>query len=308
MTTVPPDLLAALADRYALEGIVGEGGMATVYRARDRRHDREVAVKVLRPELSASIGSHRFLKEVEIAARLSHPHIVPLYDSGEADGFLFYVMPHIRGHSLRVLLRRERRLPLSTALDITGQVSGGLSYAHRMGVLHRDIKPENILLTEGHAFVVDFGVAKALDQAAGATLTKTGFALGTPGYMSPEQAAGVREIDVRADVYGLACVVYRHIAYRSSVRRPGSGRLRPPPASGGSWMRRRLSANSSTHCPPGSSRHSRGRSRCDQPTGTPRLRDSSTRCAARLGRAVPAMGLSRSERSSGGRHALKPIG
>ena len=208
MTDIPPDLQAALRDSYALEDVIGAGGMATVYRAQDRRHAREVAVKVLRPDLAASIGKHRFLKEIEIAARLSHPHIVPLYDSGEADGFLFYVMPHIRGHSLRVLLRRERRLPLSTALDITGQVSGGLSYAHRMGVLHRDIKPENILLTEGHAFVVDFGVAKALDQAAGATLTKTGFALGTPGYMSPEQAAGVREIDVRADVYGLACVVY----------------------------------------------------------------------------------------------------
>jgi serine/threonine-protein kinase len=208
MTSVPPDLRAALADRYILEGIVGEGGMATVYRARDRKHDREVAVKVLRPELSASIGSHRFLKEVEIAARLSHPHIVPLFDSGDAAGFLYYVMPYVRGRSLRGVLRQEGTLPLSTAVDITRQVAAGLTHAHRSGVLHRDIKPENILLADSHAFVVDFGVAKALDQAAGATLTRTGFALGTPGYMSPEQAAGVRSIDVRADVYGLACVVY----------------------------------------------------------------------------------------------------
>ncbi len=208
MTSVPPDLRAALADRYALEGIVGEGGMATVYRARDRKHRREVAVKVLRPELSASIGSHRFLKEVEIAARLSHPHIVPLYDSGEASGFLYYVMPHVQGRSLRALLRQEGILSLPAALDITRQVAAGLTHAHRAGVLHRDIKPENILLADAHAFVVDFGIAKALDQAAGATLTRTGFALGTPGYMSPEQAAGVRAIDVRADVYGLACVVY----------------------------------------------------------------------------------------------------
>jgi predicted Ser/Thr protein kinase len=208
MTDIPSDLRVALKDAYSLEGVIGIGGMATVYRAQDRRHAREVAVKVLRPDLAASIGKNRFLKEIEIAARLSHPHIVPLYDSGEAGGFLFYVMPHIRGQSLRALLRRERRLPVLAAVDITSQVSEGLSYAHRMGVLHRDIKPENILLADGHAFVVDFGVAKALDQAAGATLTRTGFALGTPGYMSPEQAAGVREIDVRADVYGLACVVY----------------------------------------------------------------------------------------------------
>ncbi len=208
MTDIPSDLRVALKDAYSLEGVIGIGGMATVYRAQDRRHAREVAVKVLRPDLAASIGKNRFLKEIEIAARLSHPHIVPLYDSGEAGGFLFYVMPHIRGQSLRALLRRERRLPVLAAVDITSQVSEGLSYAHRMGVLHRDIKPENILLADRHAFVVDFGVAKALDQAAGATLTRTGFALGTPGYMSPEQAAGVREIDVRADVYGLACVVY----------------------------------------------------------------------------------------------------
>jgi serine/threonine protein kinase len=208
MTSIPTDLVAALADRYAIEGVVGVGGMATVYRARDLRHSREVAVKVLRPELAESIGTDRFLKEIEIAARLSHPNIVPLYDSGASDGLLYYVMPLVQGESLRAVYRREKTLSVQGVVDITEQVAGALQYAHGEGVLHRDIKPENILLSGAHAFVVDFGVAKALDQAAGATLTRTGFALGTPGYMSPEQAAGVRGIDARTDVYGLACVVY----------------------------------------------------------------------------------------------------
>jgi len=208
MTEVPSDLRAALTDRYALERVIGRGGMATVYLGHDRKHGREVAVKVLRRDLAASLGTDRFLKEIEIAARLSHPHIVALFDSGEAGGFLYYVMPFVDGESLRHVLRERAPLTVSAALAITRQVGDALGYAHRMGVLHRDIKPENIILADGHAFVVDFGIAKAVSTAGGPNVTRTGFALGTPGYMSPEQAAGIREIDERTDVYGLACVVY----------------------------------------------------------------------------------------------------
>ena len=206
--SIPPDLRAALAERYELTRTIGQGGMATVYLARDRKHDRDVAVKVLRPDLAASLGTDRFLKEIEIAARLSHPHIVALFDSGESHGFLYYVMPFVDGESLRAVLRRSAPLAVAAALAVTRQVADALGYAHRMGVLHRDIKPENILLADGHAFVVDFGIAKAVSTAGGPNVTRTGFALGTPGYMSPEQAAGIREIDERTDVYGLACVVY----------------------------------------------------------------------------------------------------
>ena len=208
MTEVPSDLRAALTDRYALERVIGQGGMATVYLGHDRKHGREVAVKVLRRDLAASLGTDRFLKEIEIAARLSHPHIVALFDSGAAGGFLYYVMPFVDGESLRHVLRERAPLTVSAALAITRQVGDALGYAHRMGVLHRDIKPENIILADGHAFVVDFGIAKAVSTAGGPHVTRTGFALGTPGYMSPEQAAGIREIDERTDVYGLACVVY----------------------------------------------------------------------------------------------------
>ncbi len=208
MGEISPALREALADRYDLVRVVGQGGMATVYLAQDRKHDREVAVKVLRPELAASIGTQRFLKEIAIAARLSHPHIVALHDSGESRGFLYYVMPYVDGESLRALLRRTTTMPLGVTFGIARQVADALGYAHRAGVLHRDIKPENILLSEGHAFVVDFGIAKAVSTAGGPSATRTGFALGTPGYMSPEQAAGVRHIDERTDVYGLACVVY----------------------------------------------------------------------------------------------------
>jgi serine/threonine protein kinase len=182
--------------------------MATVYLARDRRHGREVAVKVLRPELAASLGAERFLNEIAIAARLAHPHIVPLFDSGEAGGFLYYVMPFVTGRSLRTLLEREPQLDPAAALAIVSQVARALDHAHRMGVLHRDVKPENILLSGTDAFVTDFGIAKAVTSAGGPNLTRTGFAMGTPGYMSPEQAAGVRDLDARTDVYGLACVTY----------------------------------------------------------------------------------------------------
>jgi hypothetical protein len=182
--------------------------MATVYLARDRKHGRQVAVKVLRPDLAASIGTDRFLKEIEIAASLTHPHVVPLHDSGEANGYLYYTMPFVEGGSLRSRLGSNPRLETAQALAITLRVADALSYAHRMGVLHRDIKPENILFVQGHAVVSDFGIAKAVSTAGGAELTRTGLALGTPGYMSPEQAAGVRELDARTDVYGLACVLY----------------------------------------------------------------------------------------------------
>jgi serine/threonine protein kinase len=182
--------------------------MATVYAAADRKHRRRVAVKVLRPDLAASIGTERFLKEIEIAASLTHPHIVALYDSGEADGFLYYVMPYIDGESLRTRLNRKKTLDVETAIRITSDVADALSYAHRSAVYHRDIKPENILFAAGHALVADFGIAKAITTAADASLTRTGIALGTPGYISPEQAAGLRDVDARTDVFGLACVLY----------------------------------------------------------------------------------------------------
>jgi TolB-like protein len=205
----PLDLFgAALADRYALERELGRGGMATVYLARDLRHGRPVAIKVLRPEIAAALGPERFLREIELAARLTHPHILPLHDSGEAAGFLFYVMPYIEGESLRDRLQREGPLPLEEALRITREVAGALSYAHSHDVVHRDIKPENILLSGGEAVVADFGIARAITQAAGTRLTQTGILVGTPAYMSPEQASGEGPLDGRSDVYSLACVLY----------------------------------------------------------------------------------------------------
>jgi tRNA A-37 threonylcarbamoyl transferase component Bud32 len=208
MDDVPHALRTGLAERYALQRVLGRGGMATVYLARDRKHNRDVAVKVLHPELAASLGSDRFLKEIEIAASLTHPHIVALYDSGEAGDFLYYVMPFIDGESLRGMLNRVGKLEVRRAVAITVRITDAVAYAHRRGVLHRDIKPENILFAEGHAVVADFGIAKAITTAGGKNLTRTGLALGTPGYMSPEQAAGVRALDARTDVYSLACVCY----------------------------------------------------------------------------------------------------
>ena len=201
-------LRAALAARYALERELGRGGMATVYLARDLRHGRLVAIKVLRPEIAAALGPERFLREIELAARLTHPHILPLHDSGEAAGFLFYVMPYIEGESLRDRLEREGPLPLEEALRITREVASALGYAHSHDVVHRDIKPENILLSGGEAVVADFGIARAITQAAGSKLTETGIPIGTPAYMSPEQASGGGPIDGRSDVYSLACVLY----------------------------------------------------------------------------------------------------
>jgi eukaryotic-like serine/threonine-protein kinase len=207
-----PELLSrlqvALADRYRIESEIGAGGMATVYLAQDLRHDRKVALKLLRPELSAVIGAERFLAEIKLTANLQHPHILPLFDSGEADGFLFYVMPFVEGESLRSRLNREKQLPMADAVRIATEVASALDYAHRHGVVHRDIKPENILIHDGRALVADFGIALAASKAGGNRMTETGMSLGTPHYMSPEQAMGEREITARSDVYALGVVLY----------------------------------------------------------------------------------------------------
>jgi len=201
-------LQRVLADRYRIDRVVGRGGMATVYLAADQRHHRNVAIKVVRPDLAAVLGAERFLHEIRVTANLTHPHILPLHDSGVADGLLYYVMPFVTGESLRARLNREGTLPIADAVRIAEEVADALSYAHRQGVVHRDVKPENVLLAEGHALVTDFGIAKAISRASDEPLTRTGFAVGTPGYMSPEQAAGGAEVDARTDVYSLACVIY----------------------------------------------------------------------------------------------------
>jgi serine/threonine-protein kinase len=204
--------LGSLADRYRVIREVGHGGMASVYLAHDLKHDRDVAIKVLHPELAAALGGDRFLAEIKTTARLQHPHILPLLDSGEADGHLFYVMPFVAGETLRGRLEREHLLPIDDALRIGREVADALEYAHNLGVVHRDIKPENILLQDGHALVADFGISLAVQQAGGARMTQTGLSLGTPQYMSPEQAMGERTIDGRSDIYSLAAVVYEMLA------------------------------------------------------------------------------------------------
>ena len=208
-------LRAALADRYTFEREIGRGGMATVYRAQDLKHQRPVAVKVLHPYLAANLGAERFLREIQIAASLQHPHIVPLYDSGQASDLLYYVMPYVEGESLRQRLEREKQLPLEEVLQLARAVAAALDYAHRHGIVHRDIKPENVMLHEGEAMVTDFGIAKAVSAAAADTLTQVGATVGTPAYMSPEQAAGTVELDGRSDVYSLGCVVYEMLAGRT---------------------------------------------------------------------------------------------
>ncbi len=212
----------ALAGRYALQRELGRGGMATVYLADDLRHRRSVAIKVLRPELAATLGPDRFLREIEVTAQLHHPMILPLLDSGEASGTLYYVMPFVEGESLRERLNREQQLPLDEALRITKDVAEALGYAHSRGVVHRDIKPENILLESGHALVADFGIATALAAAGGARLTETGMMVGTPAYMSPEQGAGAKNVDGRSDIYSLGCVLYEMLAGEPPFRGPSA--------------------------------------------------------------------------------------
>ncbi|MEX2109037.1 MAG: protein kinase [Gemmatimonadaceae bacterium] len=212
MTDTTLSVSSALADRYSIERVLGQGGMATVHLAEERKHKRKVAIKVLRQELAASVGAERFLREIGIAARLSHPHIVPLIDSGESDGSLYYVSPYIPGGSLRDRLDQHGKLPVDDALRIAHEVGAALDYAHRNGFVHRDVKPANILFADDHALLADFGIAHVRTSAGGETLTLAGLALGTPEYMSPEQASGETEIGVPGDIYGLACVFYEMLA------------------------------------------------------------------------------------------------
>ncbi len=208
MSDLPSHLVSALSGRYRIERELGSGGMATVYLAQDVKHDREVAIKVLHTDLGATLGGERFLSEIKTTAKLQHPHILPLLDSGDAAGLLYYVMPYVRGETLRTRLERERQLPIHDALRIAREVADALGAAHAQGIVHRDIKPENILLQGGHALVADFGIALAVQTAAGARMTQTGLSLGTPQYMSPEQAMGERQVDARADIYALGAVTY----------------------------------------------------------------------------------------------------
>lgn len=224
MTTAPALLTSALAGRYEIETEIGRGGMATVYRAADLRHGRQVAVKVLHPELAESLGVERFLREIAIAARLAHPHIVPLIDSGEVNGLLYFVSPLIPEGTLRERLDRESPLPLREALRITAEIGAALDYAHRNGVVHRDVKPDNILFADGHAMLADFGIARSPATPAGERVTEVGLALGTPDYMSPEQASGEAFLSAESDLYSLACVVYEMLTGEPPFRSESSHR------------------------------------------------------------------------------------
>src|SRR5919108_384466 len=205
------DLQAAMAERYILERELGTGGMATVFLARDARHNRKVAIKILRAEVARLIGADRFLKEIETTANLQHPNILPLFDSGHVDGTVFYVMPYLEGESLRQRLIRERQLPVSDAIRIATDIASALDYAHRHGVIHRDIKPDNVLFQDGRALLADFGIALARSKD-GIRITRAGLTVGTPQYMSPEQASGEHEVDPRSDVYSLGAVVYEMLS------------------------------------------------------------------------------------------------
>lgn len=206
--TIPPALHDALADRYRVEREIGRGGMATVFLAHDLRHERPVTIKLLHEDLGATIGPERFLAEIKVTAKLQHPHVLSLIDSGRAGNLLYYVMPFVDGESLRDRLDRERVLPLEDAVRLATEVADALAFAHAQGVVHRDIKPANILLQGGHALVADFGIALAVQSAGGARLTQTGLSLGTPQYMSPEQAMGEQSVDARSDLYALGAVTY----------------------------------------------------------------------------------------------------
>ena len=208
MSSSPPSLAESLADRYRIEREIWRGSTATVHLAQDLRHHRRVAVKVLGRGLAESVDAERFMREIAIAAQLTHPHIVPLFDSGSVDGQLFYVMPYFEGETLRTRLERERQLPVDDAVRIAMEVAAALQHAHRTSVIHRDVKPENILLHAGGALVTDFGIAKAVGPAQGAGLTAAGMALGTPAYMSPEQVAADAQLDARSDVYSLGIVLF----------------------------------------------------------------------------------------------------
>jgi eukaryotic-like serine/threonine-protein kinase len=227
-------LADALAGRYAIERELAHGGMATVYVGRDLKHDRRVAIKVLRDDLAAAVGAERFLEEIRVTASLQHPHILPLFDSGSADGLLWYVMPFVEGETLRARLARERRLPVDVAVQLAREMADALEHAHRHGVVHRDVKPENVLLQGGHAVVADFGIALALEHAGGDRLTRTGISIGTPQYMAPEQASGERAIDARADVYALGAVLHEMLAgespFSASSRAAVLWRVRNEPA------------------------------------------------------------------------------
>src|SRR5439155_11272688 len=208
IVAIPSYLRTAVADRYVIDREIGRGGMATVYLARDVRHDRAVALKLLEPEIGAVLGVDRFLAEIRVTANLQHPNLLPLFDSGEANGQPFYVMPYVEGESLRQRISREKQLPVDEAIRIATAVASALEYAHAHGVIHRDLKPENILMQAGHPVVADFGIALAVSKAGGARITQTGLSLGTPQYMSPEQATGDRVIDGRTDIYSLGAMLY----------------------------------------------------------------------------------------------------
>jgi serine/threonine-protein kinase len=207
-----PTFREIFSEHYEIEAELGRGGMATVWLARDPKEDRRVAIKVLKPDLAAAVGAERFRREIEIARTLTHPHILPVYESGEVRGRLFYAMPYISGENLRDRLERERQIPLDEAVRLAVEVAGALGFAHKHDILHRDIKPENILLQDGHAIVADFGIARVVGASAGAALTQTGMSVGTPTYMSPEQALADKGVDARTDQYALACVLYEMIA------------------------------------------------------------------------------------------------
>ena len=217
----------ALTGRYVIERELGRGGMATVFLARDLRHERLVALKVLNPELGAVLGVERFLSEIRVTANLQHPNLLPLFDSGAADGLLFYVMPYVEGESLRARLDREKHLPIDDVVKLGVAIAGALAYAHDHGVIHRDLKPENVLVQHGEAVVADFGIALAVSNAGGSRVTQTGLSLGTPQYMSPEQATGDRAIDGRSDIYSLAALLYEMLGGEpphSGTHRPGDHR------------------------------------------------------------------------------------